>query len=64
MDIRSFGTAGRGEWLLWTEKHTLTITEEMEKRLEAERKRRCLQTIPETIRAILSEYVSTHIEER
>ena len=32
----------------------------MEKRLEAERKRRCLQTIPETIRAILSEYVSTH----
>jgi hypothetical protein len=49
----------------FTQKHTLTITDEMEKRLEAERKRRCLQTIPETIRAILSEYVSTHrIEER
>ncbi len=44
-----------------TEKHTLTITAEMQKRLEAERKRRCLGTIPETIRAILSEYVSTHI---
>jgi hypothetical protein len=48
----------------FTYKHTLTITEEMHKRLEAERKRRCLGTIPETIRAILSEYVSTHkIEE-
>lgn len=44
----------------FTQKHTLTLTEEMEKRLEVERKRRCLQTIPETIRAILSEYVSTH----
>ena len=45
---------------MYTTKHTLTITEEMQKRLELERKRRCLQTIPETIRAILSEYVSTH----
>ena len=45
-------------------KHTLTLTGEMEKRLDAERERRCLQTIPEVIRTILSEYVSTHrIEE-
>jgi hypothetical protein len=45
---------------MWTIKHTLSITEEMEKRLEAERERRCLQTIPETIRAILSEYLVKH----
>ena len=33
--------------------------EEMQRRLELERRGRCLQTIPETIRAILSEYVCT-----
>ena len=47
------------EYYFGTYKHTLTLTGEMEKRLDAERERRCLQTIPETIRAILSEYVST-----
>lgn len=50
---------------LGTYKHTLTVAAEMEKRLDAERERRCLQTIPETIRAILSEYVSSHpLEEK
>jgi hypothetical protein len=37
-------------------RYTLAITEEMEKRLEEERKRRLLDSIPETVRMILSEY--------
>ena len=45
---------------LFARRYTLTVTEDMHERLEEDRKRRCLQTIPETIRAILSEYVSTH----
>jgi len=36
----------------------LTITEEMEKELEKERKRRMLDSIPETARMILSEYLT------
>jgi hypothetical protein len=36
----------------------VSITEEMEKRLEEERKKRLLDSIPETIRMILSEYLS------
>jgi hypothetical protein len=36
----------------------VSITEEMTKRLEEERKKRLLDTIPETIRVILSEYLS------
>lgn len=36
----------------------LTITEEMEKELERERKKRMLDSIPETARMILSEYLS------
>jgi hypothetical protein len=36
----------------------LSITEEMEKRLETERKKRLLESIPETVRTILSEYLS------
>jgi hypothetical protein len=36
----------------------VSITEEMEKKLEEERKRRLLDSIPETIRVILSEFLS------
>ncbi len=36
----------------------LSVTEEMEKKLEHERGRRLLDTIPETVRMILSEYFS------
>jgi len=36
----------------------ISITEEMEKRLEEERKKRLLDSIPETVRMILSEYFS------
>jgi len=36
----------------------LSITEEMEKKLEEERKKRPLDSIPETVRMILSEYFS------
>lgn len=39
-------------------KYNLSITEEMEKRLEVERKKRLLDSIPETVRVILSEYLS------
>ncbi len=39
-------------------RYMLSITEEMEKKLEQERKRRLLDTIPETARMILSEYFS------
>ena len=36
----------------------LSITKEMEKALEKERKKRMLETIPETARAILGEYLT------
>jgi len=39
-------------------RHTLAITAEMEKRLEQERKKRLLDSIPETVRVILSEYLA------
>jgi hypothetical protein len=39
-------------------KMTVAITEDMESALEKERKKRLLDTIPETIRMILSEYLS------
>jgi hypothetical protein len=39
-------------------KYTLAMTEEMERKLEAERKKRLLDSIPETVRMILSEYFS------
>jgi len=39
-------------------RYTLAITEQMEKRLEEERKKRLLDSIPETVRMILSEYFS------
>jgi len=40
-------------------KYTLAITDEMEKKLEAERERRLLDSIPETVRVILSEHFSS-----
>ncbi len=40
------------------QKYNVSITEEMEKKLEIERKKRLLDSIPETIRVILSEYLS------
>jgi len=39
-------------------RYTVAITIEMEKRLEEERKKRLLDSIPETVRMILSEYFS------
>ena len=44
---------------MFSEKYTLTVTAEMHQRLEEERKRRYLHSIPETIRMILSEYLSS-----
>jgi len=41
-------------------RYTVAITVEMEKRLEEERKKRLLDSIPETVRVILSEYLSKH----
>lgn len=35
----------------------ISVPDEMEKALEKERKERLLETIPETIRVILSEYL-------
>ena len=40
------------------EKVLVSITKEMKDTLEGERKKRLLDSIPETIRAILSEYFS------
>ncbi len=37
-------------------KYLLTVTDEMASRLEQEMKRRMIDTVPETVRAILSEY--------
>jgi hypothetical protein len=39
-------------------RYMVSVTEEMEKCLEEERKKRLLDSIPETIRVILSEYLS------
>lgn len=39
-------------------RYTLAITEEMEKKLEGERRKRLLDSIPETVRMILSEHLS------
>ena len=40
-------------------RYMLTMTEEMERKLEVERKRRLLDSIPETVRMILSEYLAS-----
>lgn len=39
-------------------RYMVSITEEMEKKIEEERKKRLLDSIPETIRMILSDYLS------
>jgi len=39
-------------------RYMLSITEEMEAKLEEERKKRLLDSIPETVRMILSDYFS------
>jgi len=39
-------------------RYMVSISDEMAKKLEEERKKRLLDTIPETIRVILSEYLS------
>jgi hypothetical protein len=39
-------------------RYMLSVTEEMEKKLEQERKKRLLDSIPETVRMILSEYLA------
>lgn len=41
-------------------RYTVAMTEEMESALEKERKKRLLDSIPETVRVILSEYLSKH----
>jgi hypothetical protein len=45
-------------------KVTVAITEEMDKALEGERKKRLLDSVPETIRMILSEYLSSKAESK
>ncbi len=37
-------------------KYNVSISEEIERRLEVERKRRGFESIPETIRVVLSDY--------
>lgn len=39
-------------------RYMISVSEEMAKKLEEERKKRLLDSIPETIRVILSEYLS------
>ncbi len=39
-------------------RYNVSITEKLQKTLEEERKKRMLDSIPETIRVILSEYLS------
>ena len=41
-------------------KYMVSVPTEMEKALEKERKERLLETIPETIRVILSEYLRSN----
>ena len=43
---------------VFARRFTVTITSEMADRLEKERRRRFLDSVPETIRTILSEYLS------
>ncbi len=42
-------------------KYNVSISEEIEKRLEMERKRRGFETIPETIRVLLSEWYQAKV---
>ena len=41
-------------------RYMISVSEEMEKKLEEERKKRLLDSVPETVRMILSEYFSKH----
>ncbi|MDG6981275.1 MAG: hypothetical protein JRN51_09235 [Nitrososphaerota archaeon] len=45
-------------WLAWGKSSFAAMAEEMERCLEAERKKRVLDSMPETVRYILSEYLS------
>ena len=59
--LKTYKAFYRSVWMAinaMMKKYTLAITEEMEKKLEAERKKRLLDSIPETVRVILSEYLS------
>ena len=42
-------------------KYMVSVPEEMEKALEKERKERLLETVPETIRVILSDYLRVKV---
>jgi hypothetical protein len=44
--------------LQFTHRYTLTVTEDMHRRLEEERKCRLLHSVPETIRMIVSDYLA------
>jgi len=44
---------------LFTRRYTVTVTQKMHEMLDEERKKRFLDSIPETIRMILSEYLSS-----
>ena len=57
--LKTYKAFYRSVWMAinaMMKKYTLAITEEMEKKLETERKRRLLDSIPETVRVILSEH--------
>lgn len=41
-----------------TKKYLITITDEMASKLEKDMKKRMLETVPETVRIILSEYLT------
>ena len=42
----------------------LSVTTEMEKALEEERKKRMLDSVPETVRMILSEHLSQKMQQK
>ena len=44
-------------------KYNVSISEELEKEIEKERKKRYLDSIPETLRMIVSEYVANKKKE-
>lgn len=46
------------------EKVMISVTKEMKQILEQERKKRLLDSIPETVRVILSEYLSRDLHAR
>ena len=46
-------------WMNCLREDTVTVTQEIHRMLDEERKRRFIDSIPETIRMILSEYLSS-----